>query len=199
MEEAPGVPLHISTGSARTAGHRSAGLALARFHACRIPGLEPYGVGDELHLLRCWLSFAADLRPDLVALLAFKIDHLARDARLCASFEPVPIHRDFHDKQVIVSDSRTTLIDFDTVRSGDPAQDLGNFLAHLHLDVVNDPIEPERTTEWQAFIEGYQSVANLPPAASIDWHRRATLLRLALINGFSDTLGRLAVPLARNA
>ncbi len=42
-------------------------------------------------------------------------------------------HRDFHDKQVLVSKDQMTLLDLDLLANSDPALDAGNILAHLRL------------------------------------------------------------------
>lgn len=164
---------------------------LGRFHASRIPGLEPYGVADEIDLLRRWLAFVTSVRPALFTCLAPKVDCLAREAARCEPFTPAPIHRDFHDKQVIVDQDRATLIDFDTVRSGDPAQDVGNFLAHVQLRAIQAPGHHAQSTNWGDFIDGYRSTTRSAADINIDWHRRASLVRLALIYGFSDTQSHL--------
>lgn len=41
------------------------------------------------------------------------------------------IHRDFYQDQVIIDDERLYLIDFDLYCHGDPALDIGNFIAHI--------------------------------------------------------------------
>ncbi len=99
---------------------------------------------------------------------------------------PRPIHRDFHERQLIYSSGSATLIDFDTVRLGDPAQDIGNFLAHLKLaeHLSGDPGDQARAN----FLDGYNSAAVMEPAsaANVNVYERATLLRLALINWFNE-------------
>ncbi len=42
-------------------------------------------------------------------------------------------HRDFHDKQVLISKEQMTLLDLDLLANSDPALDAGNILAHLRL------------------------------------------------------------------
>ena len=46
---------------------------------------------------------------------------------------PVVCHRDFHDKQVLISESTVTLLDLDLLAISDPALDAGNIIAHLRL------------------------------------------------------------------
>ncbi len=45
--------------------------------------------------------------------------------------QPCGIHRDFYQDQVIIDDERVFLIDFDLYCNGDPALDIGNFIAHI--------------------------------------------------------------------
>ena len=49
--------------------------------------------------------------------------------------DPVLIHGDFHPQQILLDEERerSTLIDWDETRVGDPREDVGNLLAHLHL------------------------------------------------------------------
>jgi hypothetical protein len=46
---------------------------------------------------------------------------------------PALIHRDLHDKQLLVDGDRVGMLDVDMLAPGDPALDLGNLLAHLDL------------------------------------------------------------------
>jgi aminoglycoside phosphotransferase (APT) family kinase protein len=43
----------------------------------------------------------------------------------------MPVHGDFYDDQVLVSDAGVVLLDFDAAGRGNPLLDVGNFLAHL--------------------------------------------------------------------
>ena len=42
-----------------------------------------------------------------------------------------PIHRDFYPDQLLIAEDQVTVIDFDLYCEGDPALDIGNFVAHL--------------------------------------------------------------------
>jgi aminoglycoside phosphotransferase (APT) family kinase protein len=46
------------------------------------------------------------------------------------------IHRDLHDKQVLVDGDRVALLDCDTIAQGEAALDLANLLTHLELRVL---------------------------------------------------------------
>jgi len=45
----------------------------------------------------------------------------------------IPVHRDFYAEQVRDCGGQSALLDLDDARLGDPALDIGNFLAHLKL------------------------------------------------------------------
>lgn len=61
-------------------------------------------------------------------------------ARLAPQASPsVAIHRDFYPEQLLESNGRAALIDLDDVRNGDPAVDVGNYLAHLRLRALQRP------------------------------------------------------------
>lgn len=186
MQDVAGVPVSELVNGERIAAMPSAGTALAHLHAAPLDGLGEYSIDDEIRLLRNWVEFTTGLDPSSVAVLADKLVTVERDLLRCESFEPRTIHRDFHERQVLYSDRSATLIDFDTVRLGDPAQDIGNFLAHLKLAelVSGDRGDAARAT----FLEGYKaaSVATQMDDGYIGAHERATFLRLALINWFNE-------------
>ena len=56
------------------------------------------------------------------------------------------LHRDLHDKQVLIADGahRPGLLDLDTAAWGEPALDVANLLAHLDLRVRQDLLTPWR-------------------------------------------------------
>nr|MBA3329220.1 phosphotransferase [Solirubrobacterales bacterium] len=57
-------------------------------------------------------------------------------ARLCGGLAGalVTVHRDLHDKQLLVDDEGAVgILDFDTLATGEAALDLGNLVVHLEL------------------------------------------------------------------
>ena len=94
------------------------------------------------------LSAVLDLRDVLAARLDFRRGRRSgQDAEIIAIKlqQPAPrgIHRDFYPDQIIVSGSRLYLIDLDLYCLGDPALDVGNFLAHLTEMAVRGTNEGE--------------------------------------------------------
>lgn len=182
METVEGMTLSERAACDGAVVYEAAGRALARLHAARLPGLAKYGVADELDLLRRWVGFLHGAAPHLAADCAGCLHSLADAFAGSEPFTPRPIHRDFHEKQLIASEDSVTLTDFDTARAGDPAQDMGNFLAHLDLTGLTSG-RSMGDAEY-AFREGYGSVRERPiiSETNVGLHRRATQLRLAFIH-----------------
>jgi aminoglycoside phosphotransferase (APT) family kinase protein len=117
--------------------------------------------------LSCWTREAqtADLFS-LASEIGFICPHLARRAdelarRLATPLAAAPdmrcsLHGDFSANQVLVSDEDVAIIDLDWACHGDPADDLGNFLAQaeriaLRGDMSSSRVELLR----EALLKGY--------------------------------------------
>ena len=61
------------------------------------------------------------------------VEEVIRRLEQLPPVDSVICHRDFHDKQVLLSETRITLLDLDLLANSDPALDAGNILAHLRL------------------------------------------------------------------
>lgn len=108
-----------------------------------------------------------------------------------AALEKTPevgLHRDFYYDQVLVSDQKVWLVDLDLHARGDPAIDLGNFLAHL----TELALRCNRPLNWseqlgKGFVEGYASVRQLPRIDRIDAFHWVSLARhVSIAKRFSD-------------
>lgn len=174
--------IHELIGSERFASHcERASLTLAKLHQCRISGLVPYSMAEELSQLR-WLTDITGQAFSSVALnLSHKLDDLVTSAPTDDRRAYTTAHRDFYDKQVLSGDSRTVLLDCDTLALADPALDYGNFIAHLfwraqqhseHAASIVEGITRFRAAYTNDSIE-FQNRAS--------WWTRAALLRLACI------------------
>jgi Ser/Thr protein kinase RdoA (MazF antagonist) len=100
----------------------------------------------------------------------------------------VGLHRDFYYDQVLVSDQTVWLVDLDLHARGDPAIDLGNFLAHLTELALrcNHPLNWSEQLG-QAFLEGYASVRQLPSIDRIDAFHWVSLARhVAIAKRFAE-------------
>jgi len=173
MEDMPGAPV------ARPDFTR-AGQAIAKLHAAPLSVDGRHGPAGEIMLLEKWTALVATVLPDLEAPLRLALAAVRRDLAAATSTATCLVHRDFHEKQVIVDAASNALIDFDTLCMADPALDTGNFLAHLRfagLQTGRDSL-PDET----AFADGYGPA--MPE--NTDAYRRATLLRLACLYAFSS-------------
>lgn len=106
--------------------------ALRALHAAPVAPGRAWTLDDELAVLRERLASLAARQPTL----APRIGRLLR--RLLEVAGPLRhrtaralVHRDFYHDQVLVDGDRVVLVDLDLVAAGDPALDVGNFVAHL--------------------------------------------------------------------
>lgn len=145
FEALPGRPLFellgdASPDTARIDGiGRAVGEVVARLHRVEPPaGLPRHDAAAELAVTRRWVRLAA--QHGLLAHRSQAVEALWRTARDRLSSLPTGptavVHRDLHDKQILVDDTQVGLLDFDLAAAGDPALDLANLLVHLDLRVL---------------------------------------------------------------
>lgn len=191
LEAVPDASLHDQIGQPTfVPGCALAGRALRRLHGAAML-LSPWGVEDELTRLRQTLVETRDVFPSLGGGLREVMDLLEGDR---PSPPPVnaTLHRDFYDKQVLSGAGGTTLVDVDTLATGDPAQDVGNFLAHLVVRAGQEPGSAGLMAEAaRAFLAGYGDVSR----ARRRWWEAASLLRLSCVYFLRPRWRALAVPL----
>lgn len=175
----PGKPLADSLWAEPdpAASLRLTGAALATLHAqaeARLPT-------DQLDRPLADLEAAARALAAICPELTPRVNALR--AALAVSYSPVqvrPLHGDFYADQVLIDGAQATLLDLDNARWGEPAADIGTFIAHLQRAVACGQAAPERAALLaEALCEGYAKVA-LPPAKQrVRWHTALGLLRLA--------------------
>lgn len=104
--------------------------ALALLHAARVESLPPLAQRDEEGAVLAATRTLAAVCPQ-AGKRALRLG-VTLAARLAESTTAsAPIHGDFYDDQVLVSDAGAVLLDFDSAGLGNPLLDVGNFLAHL--------------------------------------------------------------------
>lgn len=154
------------------------GESLAELHLLESHGLRVVMQRDEAAALRAAASTVAFLCPDL----ADRSRWLARElASLHLAAPPVftPIHGDFYGDQILESDGRIAFVDLDEAAIGDPATDVGNFLAHLdRRNLRNGGIAADGKSPAESFLAGYRE-ASAQRTDRVDMHHAAALLRLA--------------------
>jgi aminoglycoside phosphotransferase (APT) family kinase protein len=203
-EELPGRSLHelladpaTTAPDLRTVG-AAVGDAVARLHRTRPPATlqRSHDAAAEVEVARRWVAQAGafgllerattPVRAALDALDGFRTEPAGR---------PAYLHRDLHDKQLLVTDScRVGMLDFDLAATGEPALDLANLLVHLELRTLQGMCPSEKATACaRALVDGY--------APGPDTWRRlpgyalAARLRLAAVYSFRPAGGDVGLAL----
>ncbi len=138
---------------------------------------------DELAILTAWADRTTEVFPDLARQLQGPLQRLTEDMLALQPLPPVPCHRDLHEGQILLQQCKVGLLDFDTLRLGDPALDVGNLQAHLLLAGL------QGGTSRKAFLNAMDLAVPQLSLRRIGIWRRAALLRLAMIYAFSSTPG----------
>lgn len=152
--------------------------AIAALQSLAIPA-PIHTPADELALLDGWASRVVEVFPDLAPQIGPPLNRLRDKTTALPSHPEVLCHRDLHEGQILLQDGQTGLLDFDTLRLGDPALDVGNLQAHLILASLRDGL-PRR-----AFVTAMDNALPQLSLGHIAWWRRAALLRLSMIYAFS--------------
>jgi len=182
MEDVPGVPLNEVGFSSAPGAYAAAGELLRSYHQPQSGGAERRTVTDELIQLGEWIGVASRLHPELADAYREAFKQLAAGPP-AGDVASVRLHRDFYDKQIMVDQDRVTLLDLDTATCGDPALDVGNFLAHIMLrQRQSEDAESLPDIATRAFLDSYHAGEEIIPW--ISWWRTAALLRLATIYSF---------------
>lgn len=135
---------------------RLAGRALRALHASGVETSRPaHTARDELAAARRWLDAAQRLQlldPDACARALDAVS-----AELLGTAEPpAPVHRDFHDKQVLVDGATVGMLDLDLACPGEPSVDVANLVAHVDLRRLQGHLDAGRAaTVTGAFLGAY--------------------------------------------
>lgn len=116
------------------------GAALAGFHQEEPGSLSMTSPENEALSVLAAANAAAFLHPPLAARLSRLATKIAAEL-LAMPLQTCPIHGDFSSDQVLVDGANggnVAIIDYDQARIGDPAADIGSFLAQLFYDEAAD-------------------------------------------------------------
>lgn len=156
---------------------------MTKLHKTRVTPTRRHTTDDELAILRERFALLRVKRPKLEA----RVDALERGcgALLGSLPPPIPcgIHRDFHPGQLLIHRDRIYVIDLDLFAEGDPALDVGNFLAHVAELSLRTEGDPTRAAAYErALIDRYLSLNPHVCAASVAIYRMVSLARLVQIS-----------------
>jgi Ser/Thr protein kinase RdoA (MazF antagonist) len=175
----PGVPVRSSL----LAGDRDLVVAiaevLAALHASGVELDRRHGLADELDVLRSRLEQLARDRPRARQCLA----RIQAAALTPLEWRLRPVHRDFYHDQLLVDGGRLAVLDFDDAAMSEPAVDVANFLAHLRLLALEQPVRADAVhTAARAFRERCHDLDEGLDPSLVLLLESATLLRLACIH-----------------
>lgn len=168
----------VSMGTVVKNRFEAVGSALAELHAEGVVTDRGHTVGDELAILERRLPRVALRVPEL----SERIHRLLEDARPVAESlvsRPVrPIHRDFYPDQIIDAFGNLVLLDLDLYTMGDPALDVGNFVAHLREQGLRQSVDENAFPIVEdAFISGYLAASSDTSREDIEKWTQLSLLR----------------------
>lgn len=180
QEELPGEPGFAAlAGAGGAAVAEQIGGALAELHAAPVAITRIHGIDRELATLRAALSREASGRADLGRRMERLVARLVARCEGLASAPARLLHRDFYPDQVLVG-RRIGLVDVDCHAFGDPALDLGNFIAHLiEHDVRKVGSLADRS---EAFFRGYRAAGGTVDHRAVEVHTSLALARLVALS-----------------
>jgi aminoglycoside phosphotransferase (APT) family kinase protein len=181
--ELPGEPLHDRLDDEEPETLlRVTGEALRSLHDAPAPkhALE-HDAAAEIGVLRKWTDGVGALTSLAAAGLAEALAAATSKLQAGRATPPVMLHRDFHDKQVLIApDGRVGLLDFDELARGEGALDVANMLAHLQLRSRQGHLDERRARACaDAFLDGYAPSDAV--RARLDAYLDSTRLRLACV------------------
>jgi aminoglycoside phosphotransferase (APT) family kinase protein len=155
---------------------------LLRLHASpRLEGLREMSYQHALEKVDAWCAdIEARLpRPAATGLRPAR-DALHELASAHPSYSPSMIHRDYYHAQVLWTGEGIWVLDFDELCVGDPALDVGHFLAHLAYKAHLMPVRADAFADCaDAFLRTYRKAASLDPEPRLSFHTAYTFLKLA--------------------
>ncbi len=172
---------------------------LQKLHKIDPASLPKYDFNEELHNLNEKIRLISSIFPELASSFQSCLELIKSSSQeLDNDFISVCVHRDFYDKQVLYSAERSTLLDCDSLACGDPAQDCGNFIAHLLLRKLQEPINaPNVDKGIRAFRNAYE-YAGKNFEVRVRWWQAATILRLAFLYSLRPKWHHLSMNLLNN-
>jgi len=167
---------------AGSAAPEAVAAAVAEFHSVTQPvEAAPRTRVDELARSTTGLEGLGQWRESMAEIAG----HTARV--LAATRPPEPdhprlLHGDLHTKNLLETDHGISFVDLERVCVGDPAIDLGYFLAHCMARPVRYPNEPAAMHDFgHDIVENYRNRHSEPTDEALRWHTAIGLVDQALL------------------
>lgn len=169
----------IATGEASA---EAVAESVARFHSVApLANISSRSRSDELARSATGLAGLARWRPEL-ANAASKVADLLGRTKPAACTRPRTLHGDLHSKNVLQTNDDVTFVDLERMGAGDPAIDLGYFLAHGIARPLRHPGESVGATTFaHCVVDHYRQRSNAVSEAALAWHTSVGLIDQALL------------------
>jgi thiamine kinase-like enzyme len=153
--------------------------AAAALHAAPVRLERAHALADELRVLRERVD-ALDEHRGRARTCLVRVERAAAEPW---AWRSLPVHRDLYHDQVLVDGPSVALVDLDDAAVSEPAVDVANFLAHLRLLALEEPLRREAVARAAgAFRARSHELDPLLDARLVRLLEAATLLRLATIH-----------------
>jgi aminoglycoside phosphotransferase (APT) family kinase protein len=190
LAEVPGRSLReviLEEGGRADAAIEAAAQGVAQLHC--IPGsrLDAPPLRPPMHPSD-YAGLAARHAPEAAAAYRLAAQAVSEAVRRSETNDDRVVHGDLHDGNVLLDGDRPALLDLDLVHRGDPAEDVGNMMAHLLLRTLQrggSTEEGRRTGE--RFLAAYQRASGSVDSRPIRAWGALTLFRLSCIYLFRRT------------
>lgn len=193
MQDVEAQPLHELSGDAFMDGVGAAGRALAMLHASPVRVPNRHTATEAIGSIVEWTELASRVAPALAPSIGRAFARARTALAGSRAARSTLVHRDYHERQVLIRGPETVLIDFDTLSFGDPAIDVGNFLAHLRVAALR--MNGDSADLETAFLSAYDRARGENMGRRLEAYVKAPLLRLACLHVFSTRWRHVVEPL----
>ncbi|MGE0642816.1 MAG: aminoglycoside phosphotransferase family protein [Nitrospira sp.] len=192
----PGTPLLQVLDASNYEEHSAAtAKGLASLHTSHITNLATHAPADHVTEVRKKLVKLSDAVPHLATRCAALANQIERTAPHPSTIPSRPIHWDFHIDQLLTYQGRLVFCDLDELVSGDPLQDLANFIVDLHFRPVDVQlirfIAADLYDTYRRLVEWGVSVKRLTWHARIQFINKAYRHYLRFAPGFEQAVEQI--------
>lgn len=183
LETAPGSTLDATLERADAVTMAAIAVALVRLGTAKAPTLPHHHAIDEAEVTARLLRRALAVEPTMLGPAQAELTRLFDLARDLPQSRPAVVHRDLHDKQIVLApDGTVTFLDPDTIALGDPALDASNLAAHFELREMQGRIPAGRAAGLtDALLSALRVAGHELDGARLSYFRACSLLRLAAV------------------
>ncbi len=171
--------------------------ALATFHNIELDDLKTFTHENEWHVVKRWTTLMNTIAPQHHSLLDSLSTMLHEASTHIDDDALATLHRDYYPAQLLMDGERITILDLDTVARGHRCVDIGNFLAHLLLEIIANKSSAADTwpTHCQSFIRAYMDQGGTCRQHALTYYLGSSLIRIGMVHSLRHNGGRIAAQL----